>query len=131
MRSGSRYAKRERPASRPCSKRPVRSKAYLLLLPLLAALPSACGRTALMIPDAPGCVDYVPAQLVQPTQKAPAPPDDSSGAWVAFGVDSDSRVEEANLKPPAIVHIIRVCEEKHAAAVAKARRDATPWWRRL
>jgi hypothetical protein len=62
---------------------------------------------------------------------APLPLDDSAGAWVTFGNNQTGQLEQANLKPPAIRHIIKTCEDRHAAALAKAERESRPWWRRL
>jgi hypothetical protein len=52
--------------------------------------------------------------------------DDSAGAWVTFGNSQTGQLEQA-----AIRHIIKTCEDRHAAALAKAERESRPWWRRL
>lgn len=108
----------------------VQALGYLLMLMLLAVLPSACTRSIVSYPPAPSCWDYVPAELVKPTPGAPLPADDTAGAWVTFGNSQTGQLEAANLKPPAIGHIVQTCERKHADAVAKAERDSRRWWRR-
>lgn len=102
----------------------------LLLFTTLALGLCACTRSIVMIPDAPSCWDYVPAQLVDPTPGAPLP-NRAAGSWAAFGNVQTGQLEEANAKPPAIAHIVKTCEAKHAAALAKAERQSRPWWRRL
>lgn len=97
---------------------------------LLGVALSACTRSIVTIPDAPGCQAYVPDSLWSPTPGAPLPLDDSAGAWVAFANGQSAQLEIANLKPPAIRHIIETCEARHAAAIEKAQRQSRPWWRR-
>jgi hypothetical protein len=97
---------------------------------LLGVLPSACMSSIVMIPDAPRCLDYVPEGIWAQVPGAPMPLDDSSASWVTFGNSQTGQLAVANLKPGAIRHIIGTCEDRHAAALAKAERESKPWWRR-
>lgn len=68
---------------------------------------------------------------MKPTPGAPLPPDDTAGSWATFGNNQTGQLDQANLKPPAIRHIVTVCEARHAEALAKAERASKPWWQRL
>lgn len=114
----------------PSRRRLVRLLPSLMLCIGLLLVLCACTRSIVVIPDAPDCSRYVPESLWQPTPGAPLPQTPAAGEWAQFANGQTGRLEEANLKPPAIRHIVTTCEQLHAKAVAKAERQSKPWWRR-
>ena len=72
------------------------------------------------------CHSLIPEAWLQPTPGAPLPLDGSTGAQVVFGEAQTGRLEVANGEKVGGFEIVRKCEAREAAIVARIQR---PWWK--
>jgi len=63
----------------------------------------------------------VPESLWQAVSAAPLPADDSARELALFANRQTGQLEIANLRPPAIRHIVETCEAEMAKAVKQAK----------
>jgi hypothetical protein len=65
-----------------------------------------------------------------PTPHA-APPSSGQADWVNFGIAEAGQTEKANADKAGTKHIITTCERKKQEAAARAKRQITPWYKRI
>jgi hypothetical protein len=94
-----------------------------LSIPLSAmlALP-ACAGGPLIVPASAACASLLPAEWKAGVSPADLPDGNSVGDWVAFGDAQTGRLDLANERTKASIHIVERCEARDAAAVKKAGR---------
>jgi hypothetical protein len=105
---------------------PRRGLMPLLILLCAPLALTGCVRAGPIIAAPPACSALVPEAWRTPVPGAPLPDGDEVGDWVVFGEAQTGRLEVANERTGAVIHITTTCEAQHAAAINRARR---PWWR--
>lgn len=100
---------------------PVR---MMLLIPVFATQGCAlfAGGHPLLTTQSAGCSSLIPSEWAQGVDSAPLPDGNTVGDWITFGDAQTGRLDVANDRQRATVHIVSACEARDAAAIHQATR---------
>jgi hypothetical protein len=88
----------------------------------MAALLAGCiTRPVVYASDAP-CSALVPPGWSQPTPGAELPEGDTVGSWQKFSDAQTAQLDKANVEKVEGIGIVKRCEARDAAVIAKARK---------
>lgn len=76
------------------------------------------------------CSSLVPLSVIEPVAHEPVPGIDASPADVAIALNNEgNNLDDANAKPPLIMHIITTCERRDASVTRHVTRNWYEFWK--